>query len=101
MLAGSNFIVTARIGRECVGLARCITDFAWICYLGDLAVCASFQGLGIGRGLVRTCKQLLGDDVSIALLSMPDAVDFYRRLGPELGLEPTPDAFYLPRRRNI
>ena len=30
MLAGANFIVTAREDGAILGLARCITDFAWI-----------------------------------------------------------------------
>ena len=30
MLAGADLIVTARTAGRCVGLARCLTDFAWV-----------------------------------------------------------------------
>ncbi len=44
MLDGANFIVSAREDGELVGLARCITDFAWICYCAELAVREDHQG---------------------------------------------------------
>src|SRR5262249_50725929 len=44
MLAGSNFIVAAR-GRTgaIVGLARGMTDNAWVCYLADVCVRDGWQ----------------------------------------------------------
>ena len=54
MLSGANLIVTARRNGEIVGLARCITDRAWICYCAELAVKESAQGLGVGAGIIRT-----------------------------------------------
>ena len=55
MLSAADLILTARLeqpGRPLVGVARCITDFAWCCYLSELAVAASAQGFGIGDGLL-------------------------------------------------
>ncbi len=48
MIAGANFIVTARENDAILGLARCITDFAWIAYCAELAVKESAQGRGVG-----------------------------------------------------
>lgn len=81
MLAGANFIVTARRDGEILGIARCITDRAWICYCADLAVRESAQGLGVGRGIVETCWQLLGPKVGFVLVSEPEAIGFYERVG--------------------
>ena len=98
MLSGADLIMAARLDRPdrpLVGLARCITDFSWCCYLSDLAVSRSVQGLGVGAGLLAATRRELGPEVSLILASMPDAVGFYERLGmPRL-----PDAFWYRRER--
>jgi len=99
MIAGAGLIVTARVEGRCVGLARCLCDFAWIAYCGDLAVHDDFQGRGIGIGLLRACKEIVGDGVGIALLSMPDAVSFYDAKGPEVGMHAQPNAYFMDRAR--
>jgi len=86
MLAGATLILTARSEAEgfpLVGLARCITDFSWCCYLAELAVSSSVQGLGIGTGLLEEARRQLGPGVSLTLASIPDAVGFYERVGME------------------
>jgi GNAT superfamily N-acetyltransferase len=83
MLAGANFIVTAREGGTIVGLARCITDFAWIAYCAELAVKESAQGRGIGAGLIKTVDELLGPRIGLMLVAEPEAVGFYQRIGLE------------------
>ena len=96
MLAGSNLIVTARLdqpGAPLVGVARCITDFSWNCYLSELAVSASAQKLGIGKGLLDEVRRQLGPSVSLILASVPDAVGFYERAG----MAQLPDAFWYRR----
>lgn len=98
MVAAADLVVTARLddsGRALVGVARCLTDFTWCCYLSELAVCASAQGLGIGRGLLDETRRLLGPGVSLNLFSMPDVVAFYERAG----MERFPDAFWYRRAR--
>lgn len=93
LLAGSNMIVTARSGAgEIIGLGRGISDGAWVCYLADLAVRQGFQRQGIGSGILRTMKSILGPGMGIVLMAYPEAVDYYRKLG--LG-EMT--AFYVDR----
>lgn len=96
MLAGANLIVTARLdapGRPLLGVARCITDFSWNCYLSELAVSASAQKLGIGKGLLDEARRQLGPSVSLILASVPDAVGFYERAG----MGRLPDAFWYRR----
>ena len=49
MLKNADIIVTARCGDLLVGVARAITDFAFCCYLSDLAVDETYQRQGIGK----------------------------------------------------
>lgn len=81
MLAGANFTVTAREDGVILGLARCITDFAWIAYCCELAVKESAQGRGIGAGLMRFMEETLGPKIALMLISENEAVGFYERLG--------------------
>ncbi len=83
MLARADLVVTARLDqpdRRLVGIARCITDFAWCAYLSDLAVVSSEQGRGIGKGLLSKTRDLLGPGVALVLSSVPEAAEFYERL---------------------
>jgi ribosomal protein S18 acetylase RimI-like enzyme len=98
MLAAANLVVTARLAepaRPLVGVARAVTDFTWCCYLSELAVSASAQGLGIGRALLNEVRQQLGPTVSLVLFSMPEAVGFYERAE----MARFPDAFWYQRQR--
>lgn len=101
MIAGADLVVSARIDGRCVGVARVLTDFAWVAYCGDLAVHEDFQGQGIGVGLLTACRDILGERVGTALLSAPEAVGFYDRHGPKLDLHPIPDAYFMKRRRGV
>jgi ribosomal protein S18 acetylase RimI-like enzyme len=93
MLAGSNLIVTARDADGTIlGLARCMSDTAWICYCSDLAVKESAQGRGVGRGLLDKCAEVLGPRIGLVLVSYPDAASFYDRIGMERA-----QAHYRPR----
>lgn len=98
MLSAADLILTARLDlpdRPLAGIARCVTDFAWCCYVSELAVSASAQGLGIGRGLLDEARRQLGPGVSVILASVPDAVGFYERIG----MARVPDAFWYRRER--
>lgn len=98
MLSGANLVLTARLdieGRPLVGVIRGITDFSWVCYISELAVSQSAQGLGIGKGLMDEARRQLGPSVAISLISMPDAVGFYERIG----MERMADAFWFSRKR--
>jgi len=96
MLDQADLVVTARldrVDRALVGVARSITDFSWCCYLSELAVSSSAQGLGVGKGLIEETRRLLGPRVSLILASMPDSVGFYERIG----MPRQPDAFWFKR----
>jgi ribosomal protein S18 acetylase RimI-like enzyme len=84
LISGAGLIVTARLAsrnRTLVGVARCVTDFSWCCYLSDLAVAKSAQGLGVGKGLLDEVRRQLGPQVSVTLVSVPDAIGFYQKVG--------------------
>ncbi|MER8922058.1 GNAT family N-acetyltransferase [Mesorhizobium sp. M0802] len=96
MLSGANLVLTARLdieGRPLIGVIRAITDFSWVCYVSELAVSQSVQGVGIGKGLMDEARRQLGPSVAISLISMPDAVGFYERIG----MTRMADAFWFSR----
>ncbi|MCW5550572.1 MAG: GNAT family N-acetyltransferase [Verrucomicrobiae bacterium] len=80
MLANANLVATAWDGELLVGIARSVSDFSYATYLSDLAVRGSHQRQGIGRELIRRTQEL-GGQATIILLSAPQAVDYYPRLG--------------------
>lgn len=97
MLSGANLVLTARLdieGKPLIGVIRAMTDFSWVCYISDLAVSQSAQGLGIGKGLLNEARRQLGPSVAISLISMPDAVGFYERIG----MQRMPNAFWFGRK---
>ena len=48
MLHHADLLITAWDGEQLVGVARSVTDFAYCCYLSDLAVNEQYQKQGIG-----------------------------------------------------
>lgn len=94
IIEGSNLIVTARRAGTLVGFARGVTDSSWVCYLADLAVSHSVQGLGVGRGLMDESYRQLGDGIGVILASVPEAVGFYEKAG----MERIPNVFWHHRR---
>lgn len=81
MLRHANLIVGARDGERLVGVARALSDFAFCCYLSDLAVDRDYQGKGIGTQLIAETRAAAGPDSMCLLLSAPDALGFYRAIG--------------------
>lgn len=95
MIDHADLIVTARSNDQLVGIARAITDYSYCCYLSDLAVDAKYQCSGIGKELVRQIQEKLGDEVTLLLVSAPNAVDYY----PRIGFEKSDKAFLIKRKR--
>ncbi|CDX38210.1 conserved hypothetical protein [Mesorhizobium sp. SOD10] len=97
MLGNASLVLTARLdieGEPLVGVARGVTDFSWVCYISELAVSKAAQRLGVGKGLMDEAQRRLGPSVAISLISMPDAVGFYERIG----MTRMPDAFWFSRK---
>lgn len=97
MLANADLTVTAWRGDELVGVARSVTDFAYCCYLSDLAVDRALQGHGIGRELIRRTQAALGPRCKLILLSAPAAMGYY----PHVGFEAHGGAWVLHEDRRV
>jgi len=83
MLAHANLTMSAWLGDRLVGVARTLTDFAYVAYLADLAVDAELQRQGIGKRLVEETRRRLGPRCTIVLLAAPKAADYYAKIGFE------------------
>ena len=81
MLDHADILVLALDGKKIVGVARAVTDFNYACYLSDLAVDVSYQKMGIGKKLIEKVKEELEEGCKIILLSAPDAVEYYPKIG--------------------
>jgi GNAT superfamily N-acetyltransferase len=97
MLTHANLLCTAWDGETLVGVARSVTDFAYCCYLSDLAVDLAYQKQGIGRELIRLTQSKLGERAKIILLSAPQATDYY----PRIGFKPHDSAWTIPARETL
>jgi ribosomal protein S18 acetylase RimI-like enzyme len=91
MLKNSNLIITAWHQESLVGIARSLTDFAYVAYLSDLAVDISYQRQGIGQQLIKETQDKLWPECKVVLLSAPKANEYY----PKLGFENNPRAWVL------
>ena len=83
MLETANVVVTAWEGTRLVGLSRAMSDFGLVCYLADLLVHEAWQGRGIGKELIRRTNETAGgeDDITLILVSAPQAMTFYEAAG--------------------
>ncbi len=81
MVQHANLWATAWEGDHVVGVARSVTDFAFCCYLSDLAVDVSRQRSGIGRKLIEATRSRLGPNAKLILLAAPAATEYYPHIG--------------------
>ena len=95
MFATANLIISAWDGSELVGLSRALTDHSFCCYLSDLAVDREYQKHGIGRELIRRTRSVIGEEVSLILLSAPGAMSYY----PKVGFTLADNAYVIRRKR--
>lgn len=95
MIENSDIVITAWDEGKMIAVARAITDYSYCCYLSDLAVDKAYQKQGIGKELVNRIRAMLGEEVSLVLLSAPEAMDYY----PKLGFNNTDKAFVIGRKR--
>lgn len=94
MFANSNLVISAWADGMLIGVCRALTDFSYSCYLSDLAVDAQFQHHGIGKAMVQQIQAIIGDEVALLLLSTPNAMDYY----PKLGFAKADNAFLIKRK---
>lgn len=100
MINNASLIVTARDEHNnIVGIARCVTDYAYCCYLSCLAVDKLCQAKGIGKKLMKNVLEVIGEDCMLLLLSAPGVENYYLNAGFEL----VPNAYMIKRgsERNI
>ena len=81
MLDNANVIVTATLDNKIIGIARAVTDFHYCCYLSDLAVHIKYQSKGIGKKLINKVQEQLNNKCKVILLSAPNAVEYYPKIG--------------------
>jgi len=81
MIEHADLTITAWLADKLVGIARSVTDFHYACYLSDLAVDASVQHEGIGKELISQTESALGSNCTLILISAPQAMDYYPKLG--------------------
>ena len=94
MLAHADITLCARDAQGVlVGVSRALTDYAYCCYLSDLAVDRAWQGAGIGRELIRRTHEIAGPQSMLLLLSAPAAMTYY----PHVGMTKSENAFIVPR----
>lgn len=93
MIDNSNLIVTAWRGLELIGISRSVTDFAYCCYLSDLAVKNEYQKQGIGKAMIEITKEQIGERTMLLLLSAAPAMEYY----PKIGFEKVENGFIIKR----
>ena len=93
MLRHADIIVTARDGGRLVGVSRAITDFAYCCYLSDLAVDIAYQHQGIGKRLIAETRAKAGECATLTLVSAPAAETYY----PKIGMKRHASCWTIPR----
>ena len=94
MLDNANLLVTAWVSeaheeavndsesnKTLIGVARCVTDFSYCCYLSDIAVDEKYQNQGIGKSMIKKIEQQLPPSCKIILLSAPQASEYYQKVG--------------------
>lgn len=81
MIENADIVIVAMDDEKIVGVARAVTDFNYACYLSDLAVDVEYQNVGIGKKLIDKVREQLEEGCKIILLSAPDAVEYYPKVG--------------------
>jgi N-acetylglutamate synthase-like GNAT family acetyltransferase len=95
MFAAPSLVISAWLNGRLVGVCRSLTDYSYCCYLSDLAVEKALQGQGVGKELVKRTQAVIGDEVSLILLSAPAAMSYY----PAVGFQRAENAFVIRRKR--
>lgn len=93
MFTNDDLVFSAWHEGKLVGICRALTDFSYCCYLSDLAVAHDYKNQGIGSELIARVKAAIGDQVTLILISAPEATHYY----PKLGFEEIENGFIIKR----
>lgn len=76
--SNSAYAVTAWDGERLVGVARAVADGSLYATILNVAVDPEYQGLSVGKRLVRRLDELIREEI-VVLNTHPGAVGFYNR----------------------
>lgn len=78
--------LVARDEEIIVGVLFGLTDFSYWLYVTDLGVDREYEGLGIGRSLMKRAHEIAGGekDIAVYLIANENAIPFYEKLGMKL-----------------
>lgn len=81
MISYSNLIVGEWNGSRLIGIARCMTDFHYTCYLSDLVVSKKHQQFSVSKTLQSLVQNQLGPKYKLVLIAAPAANAYYEHVG--------------------
>lgn len=93
MIKEAQYILTARVDNQLVGLIRVLTDFSYNAFIADLAVLPEFQNKRIGSQLLNKATQPF-EKVKFIIQPGHDSGEFYKKNG----FESSPICMVLPRK---
>ncbi len=86
-LSNTYYLTAAVIDGQAVGMARLISDGGYVAYLADVVVNQNYQGLGIGKLILKDMLDYIkntlsqGDQVMVVLVAAKGKEDFYTKYG--------------------
>lgn len=86
-LSNTYYLTAAVIDGQAVGMARLISDGGYVAYLADVVVNQDYQGLGIGKLILKDMLDYIkntlsqGDQVMVVLVAAKGKEDFYTKYG--------------------
>lgn len=93
MIEHANLIISVWDDDKLIGIARSLSDFAYVTYLADLVVDKHYQRQGIGQKLIQQTLANMEPGSRIVLLAAPTANEYY----PQIGFQNNPRAWILEK----